>query len=336
MKTVFIIAEAGVNHNGNLDLALQLVDAAAAAGVDAVKFQTFKATSLVSKFAPKAEYQKAATNKNESQLEMIRRLELSDSDHEALLQHCQARGIMFLSTPFDLESMEFLLKLGIPMFKVGSGELTNLPYLRKIAAFALPLILSTGMSTLQEVKDAVEVLEKAGLGRDKIILLHCNTEYPTPDEDVNLRAMQTLKEAFPGLGGIGYSDHSQGNVACYAAVALGARVIEKHFTLDRNLPGPDHKSSLEPGELAELVAGIRRIETMLGSGEKVPSASELPNRVAARKSIVAAAKIAKGEVFSETNITVKRPGNGISPMRWDELIGQKAIRSFSPDELIEI
>ena len=336
MKTVFIIAEAGVNHNGNLDLALQLVDAAAAAGVDAVKFQTFKATSLVSKFAPKAEYQKASTNRDESQLEMIRRLELSDSDHKILLQRCQTRGIMFLSTPFDLESMDFLFKLGMPLFKVGSGELTNLPYLRKISSFALPVILSTGMSSLQEVQEAVQVLEKSGLERNKITLLHCNTEYPTPDEDVNLRAMQTLKSAFPGLAGIGYSDHSQGNFACYAAVALGAQLIEKHFTLDRKLPGPDHKSSLEPSELAELVTGIRRIETMLGSGEKTPSASELPNRVAARKSIVAAVNIQEGEVFSETNITVKRPGNGISPMRWDELIGQKASRSFAADELIEL
>ena len=336
MKTVFIIAEAGVNHNGNLDLALQLVDAAAAAGVDAVKFQTFKATSLVSKFAPKAEYQKASTNKDESQLEMIRRLELSDSDHKILLQRCQTRGIMFLSTPFDLESMDFLFKLGMPLFKVGSGELTNLPYLRKISSFALPVILSTGMSSLQEVQEAVQVLEKSGLERNKITLLHCNTEYPTPDEDVNLRAMQTLKNAFPGLAGIGYSDHSQGNFACYAAVALGAELIEKHFTLDRKLPGPDHKSSLEPSELAELVTGIRRIESMLGSGEKVPSASELPNRVAARKSIVAAVNIQEGEVFSEANITVKRPGNGISPMRWDELVGQKASRSFAADELIEL
>ena len=336
MKTVFIIAEAGVNHNGNLDLALQLVDAAATAGVDAVKFQTFKAASLVSKFAPKAEYQKAATNKDESQLEMIRRLELSDNDHKIILQRCEARGIMFLSTPFDLESMDFLFKLGMPLFKVGSGELTNLPYLRKISSFGLPIILSTGMSTLQEVRDAVQVLEKSGLARHKITLLHCNTEYPTPDEDVNLRAMQTLKAEFPGLAAIGYSDHSQGNLACYAAVALGAELIEKHFTLDRKLPGPDHKSSLEPHELAELVKGIRRIEIMLGSGEKVPSASELPNRVAARKSIVAATKIAEGELFNETNITIKRPGNGISPMRWDEVIGQKAIRCFAPDELIEL
>lgn len=335
MKNVFIIAEAGVNHNGSLDLALQLVDAAAAAGVDAVKFQTFKAVKLVSKFAPKAEYQKATTGKDESQLEMIRRLELSPSDHKALLQHCQVRGIMFLSTPFDLESMDFLFSLGMSIFKIGSGELTNLPYLRKISSFGLPVILSTGMATLQEVREAVSVLENAGLKRNQISLLHCNTEYPTPDQDVNLQAMLTVRDAFPGLAAIGYSDHSQGNLACYAAVALGAQLIEKHFTLNRNLPGPDHKSSLEPNELAELVAGIRRIETMLGSANKQPTPSELPNRVAARKSIVAAKNIAAGEVFSETNITVKRPGNGISPMYWDELIGQKANRAFEVDELIE-
>lgn len=336
MQNIFIIAEAGVNHNGNLNMALELVDAAAEAGVNAVKFQTFKAKSLVSKHAPKAEYQKKAEPGVDTQLEMLQKLELSESDHKILLEHCVKRNIMFLSTPFDLASMQFLFDLGVPLFKVGSGELTNLPYLRKIAKFNLPLILSTGMSTLEEVADALNVLENAGLLRSKITLLHCNTQYPTPDQDVNLRAMKTLEENFPGLAAIGYSDHSHGLEACYAASALGAKVLEKHFTLSRSLPGPDHASSLEPEELAELVKGVRRIESMLGSGIKEPSSSELPNRIPARKSIVAAKAIAKGEIFTDENITVKRPGSGISPMRWDEVLGQAAPRDFAEDDLIEI
>lgn len=332
----FIIAEAGVNHNGSLDLALQLVDAAASAKADAVKFQTFKAEKLVSRHAPKAAYQKANTAAAESQLEMIRKLELSESDHLVVLKRCKERGIMFLSTPFDQESMAFLHSLNLPLFKIGSGEITNLPYLRAIAAYGLPLILSTGMSTLAEVRAALSALEQAGLDRGKVTLLHCNTEYPTPDADVNLKAMLTLQAAFPDVAGVGYSDHSQGFLACLAATALGATVIEKHFTLDRNLPGPDHKSSLEPAELAELVLSIRRIETMLGSGLKEPSNSERPNMIVARKSLVAARPIQKGEPFTPENISAKRPGNGLSPMLWDSVIGQAAPRDFEPDELIEL
>lgn len=332
----FIIAEAGVNHNGSLDLALQLVDAAASAGADCVKFQTFKAEKLVSRHAPKAAYQKANTAASESQLEMIRKLELSQSDHLAVLKRCEERGIMFLSTPFDQQSMAFLHSLNMPLFKIGSGEITNLPYLRAIASYGLPLILSTGMSTLAEVALALDALEQAGLARSKITLLQCNTEYPTPDEDVNLKAMLTLRANFPGVAGVGYSDHSQGLLACLAATALGAMVIEKHFTLDRNLAGPDHKSSLEPTELKELVLGVRRVETMLGSGVKEPSKSERPNIIVARKSLVAAKPIQKGETFTPENITAKRPGNGLSPMLWDSVIGQIAPRSFEPDELIEI
>lgn len=334
-KQIFIIAEAGVNHNGSLNLALKLVDEAAKAGANAIKFQTFKAEKLVSRHAPKAEYQKKAGPDGENQLDMLKKLELSFDDHKTLLKHAKASGIDFFSTPFDLESIEMLRSLGLETFKVGSGEITNLPYLRVIASYNLPTILSTGMSTLEEVRSAVNALELAGLKQSRLTLLHCNTQYPTPDNDVNLRTMSTLREAFPAIAGVGYSDHSQGLEACFAAAALGATMLEKHFTLDRNLPGPDHQSSLEPTELAELTKGVRRIETMLGSGIKKPSASERPNLIPARKSIVASQKISKGEIFSEKNITAKRPGNGISPMDWDRVIDKVAKRDFEPDELIE-
>lgn len=333
---IYIIAEAGVNHNGKLDLALQLVEEAAKAGADAVKFQTFKAEKLVSIHAPKAEYQKKSGVQGENQLEMLKKLELGPAEHKAAMTRCRELGIEFLSTPFDPESMKMLRGLGISTFKIGSGEITNLPYLRAIAAYNMPTILSTGMSTLAEVKASVKALTDAGLSPDKLTLLHCNTQYPTPDHDVNLKAMLTLSEHFPAIDGVGYSDHSEGLEACFAAAALGATVLEKHFTLSRNLPGPDHQSSLEPDELRQLVAGVRRIEAMLGSGLKEPSESERPNLIPARKSIVAARKISKGELFSEENITPKRPGSGISPMRWDEVMGKPAKRDFEPDELIDI
>ena len=333
---ILIIAEAGVNHNGSLDLALQLLEAGAKAGADAVKFQTFCSESLVSRHAPKAEYQKSAGPDGENQLAMLKRLELSPDAHRILLQRADELGILFLSTPFDLESIHLLHELGLPLFKIGSGEITNLPYLRELGKFNLPTILSTGMSTLAETDQAVQALVKAGLEQAKLYLLHCNTQYPTPDRDVNLRAMLTLREAFPGLGGVGYSDHSLGLEACFAAAALGARILEKHFTLDRSLPGPDHQSSLEPLELADLVRGVRRIEQMLGSGIKEPSPSEQPNMLPARKSLVAARFIAKGEKFSPENLAVKRPGSGISPMRWDQVMGLSAKRNFEPDELIEL
>ncbi len=333
---IFIIAEAGVNHNGSLDLAVALLEAGAKAGADAVKFQTFKSEKLVSRYAPKAEYQKSAGPAGENQFDMLKRLELSEADHKTLINHAKALGIAFLSTPFDLDSIRLLYDLGLPLFKIGSGELTNLPYLRAVAGFNLPTILSTGMSTLAEVAGAVNVLAAAGLEQSKLTLLHCNTQYPTPDSDVNLRAMLTLRESFPQLGGVGYSDHSIGLEACFAAAALGADVIEKHFTLDRNLPGPDHKSSLEPDELAGLVRGVRRIEQMLGNGVKEPSPSERPNMTAARKSLVASRPIAAGELYTTENLTVKRPGNGVSPMRWDQVLGTPAKRDFAQDELIEL
>ncbi|MBQ4133652.1 MAG: N-acetylneuraminate synthase [Desulfovibrionaceae bacterium] len=333
---IFIIAEAGVNHNGCLDMAVELLEAGAEAGADAVKFQTFKSEKLVSRHAPKAEYQKSAGPEGENQLAMLRRLELSEADHKMLLGHAQGLGVMFLSTPFDPESIRLLYNLGLPLFKIGSGEVTNLPYLRTVGELNLPTILSTGMSTLDEVAAAVRALTGAGLEESRLTLLHCNTQYPTPDSDVNLRAMLTMKEAFPGLGGIGYSDHSLGLEACFAAAALGAQVLEKHFTLDRRLPGPDHQSSLEPAELAELVRGVRRIERMLGSGRKEPSPSERPNMTAARKSLVASRRISRGELFTPENLTVKRPGNGLSPMLWDKVMGTPARRDFEADELIEI
>ena len=335
-KQIFIIAEAGVNHNGKLDLALELVEKAALAGADAVKFQTFKAEKLVSVHAPKAEYQKGFGKAGESQLEMLKKLELGISEHKAIIARCEEIGIAFLSTPFDPESMEMLKKLGLSTFKIGSGEITNLPYLRAIASYNLPTILSTGMSTLEDVEAAVNALTASGLSLAKLTLLHCNTQYPTPDEDVNLKAMLTLQRNFPGIAGVGYSDHSEGFEACFAAAALGATVLEKHFTLDQTLPGPDHKSSLEPGKLKAMIKGVRRIEKMMGTGIKEPSASERPNMIPARKSLVAACNIAKGAPFTAANLCVKRPGNGISPMLWDFVLGKTAKRAFEQDELIEL
>jgi len=331
---VLIIAEAGVNHNGDLQLARQLIEVAADAGADIVKFQTFRAENLVTQRAEKAEYQKRTTGADESQYEMIRRLELTRAMHVELINHCAARGIRFLSTAFDHESIDMLVGLGQDRFKIPSGEITNLPYLCHIGRLGRPTILSTGMANLGEVEAAIEALEQSGTSRESITLLHCSTEYPTPMADVNLRAMQSLRTAF-GVP-VGYSDHTRGIEVAIAAVALGASVIEKHFTLDRTLPGPDHNASLEPHELKAMVEAIRNIEQALGDGVKRPTASELRNKPIARKSIVARRAIRAGEVFSADNIVAKRPGTGLSPMLWDQVIGRPAMRDFAADEMIEI
>ena len=330
--SIKIIAEAGVNHNGDYKLAENLVDKAAWAGADCVKFQTFIAKNLVSASAPQAEYQKGNTQKVESQYEMIKRLELSFEDFQTLSKYCAEQGITFCSTAFDLDSIQFLSKLHLPFWKIPSGEITNLPYLIKVAQVGSPIILSTGMCHLKEVETAVRVLQK--YGSKDITLLHCTTQYPTPFADVNLNAMLTLKQEF-GLP-VGYSDHTEGIAVPIAAAAMGAIVIEKHFTLDRTLPGPDHKASLEPGELKEMVEAIRAVELALGNGRKKPADCELANIAVARKSIVAKTSIPKGTIFTQENITVKRPGTGISPMRWFEVLGQRAARDFSEDEMIEL
>ncbi|MFA5335883.1 MAG: N-acetylneuraminate synthase [Candidatus Omnitrophota bacterium] len=334
MRKVFIIAEAGVNHNGSLKTAIKMVDAAAKAGCDAVKFQTFKAESLACAHAPKAAYQRRSTGRSGSQCDMLKKLELDDRAHKALKRHCAKRGIEFISTPYDEESVSFLCRLGVKTIKVPSGEITNYPYLRKIGGSGKRVILSTGMSDMGEVKRAVRVLAASGTKRGKITVMQCNSEYPTPFRDANILAMLTLKKAL-NLDA-GYSDHTPGIEAPIAAAALGATVIEKHFTLDRNMRGPDHKASLEPGELAAMVRAIRNIEEALGDGVKRPSPSESGNRVIARKSIVAARRIARGEAFCPENLAVKRPGNGMSPMEWDRVIGRKAKRSFKRDELIRL
>ena len=334
-KHVLIIAEAGVNHNGSIKMAKQLIDVATEAGADIVKFQTFKAGKLVSKAARQAEYQKAnLKNMDDSQYNMLKRLELDEAMHIELIDYCQQKGITFLSTGFDEESVDLLDRLGVPFYKIPSGEITNKPYLQHIARKLKPVVISTGMADLNEIKEALDVLTGEGLDLSMITVLHCNTEYPTPMEDVNLKAMLTIKETFKVK--VGYSDHTKGIEVAIAAVAMGAEVIEKHFTLDRNLPGPDHKASLEPDELKAMVSAIRNIELALGDGVKKASKSEIKNITLARKSIVAIKKIKKGEIFSTQNIAAKRPGNGISPMRWDEIIGEKAIKEFKPDDLIEI
>ena len=333
MKTL-IIAEAGVNHNGDLTMARHLIDAAAEAGADIVKFQTFKADRLVTASAKKAAYQMLTTAADESQYEMIRRLELSEAMHEQLIAHCKLRGIEFFSTAFDIESLDYLMSLGMERIKVPSGEITNLTYLRRVGSFGKPVILSTGMSNLGEIEAALAVLEKAGMTRDRISVLHCNTEYPVPMREVNLRAMQSIRQAF-GVS-VGFSDHTEGIEIAIAAVALGACIIEKHITLDRKLPGPDHNASIEPDELARLVYSIRNLELALGDGIKGPSDSEVKNRLVARKSLVAARVIMQGELFSEQNLVAKRPGTGISPMCLDELLGRPAPRDFAPDEPIQL
>ena len=333
-KKVIIIAEAGVNHNGSYELAIKMVDEAKRAGADYVKFQTAKPELVISTFAPKAEYQKETTGAAESQLEMCKAIHLPLTDYKPLKEYCDKVGIGFMSTPFDLVSIDVLEPLDMDYYKIPSGEITNLPYLRKIASKHRPVILSTGMCEIEEVEAALQVLEQGGVKRSDVIVLHCNTEYPTPMCDVNLRAMDDLRRSL-GVE-VGYSDHTKGIEVPIAAVALGARVIEKHFTLDKTMEGPDHKASLEPGELKAMVDAIRNIEQALGDGHKHVSPSERKNMDIARKSIVAARDIRKGEVLTEENITTKRPGNGISPMRWDSVIGTTAIRDFGYDELIEI
>lgn len=331
---VIIIAEAGVNHNGNLDMARQMVREARLAGADYVKFQTAVPELVISTFAPKAEYQKETTGTGQSQLEMCRAIHLPLSDYAGLAELCHREGIGFMSTPFDLVSIDCLAAIGMDYWKIPSGEITNLPYLRKIGALGAKVIMSTGMATLAEVETAVGILESAGTPRSQIWLLHCTTQYPAPYESVNLRAMDAL--ASLGCAGVGYSDHTVGSEVAVAAVARGARIIEKHFTLDKNLPGPDHRASLEPDGLAKLVATVRHTEAALGSGIKEVADAERANIDIARKSIVAARAIKAGEIFTEENLLCKRPGNGISPMRWDEVIGLAATRDFTPDELITL
>lgn len=336
MKKVTIIAEAGVNHNGNMENAFKLVDAAVNAGVDYVKFQTFKAENLVSKAAKKADYQIENTgNSEESQLEMLKKLELSHEQHEQLIAYCKGKNINFFSTAFDLESLQYLKDIGLKMVKIPSGEITNLPYLRKAAELFDKVILSTGMSTLEDISEAVKVFYAKGILRENITILHCNTEYPTPFEDVNLWAMLQIKTEFRTE--VGYSDHTLGIEVPVAAVGLGATVIEKHFTLDKKMEGPDHAASLEPHELEQMVIAIRNIEkSVSGSGLKEPSQSETKNMLQGRKSLIAKTDILKGEKFTEDNLTVKRPGYGISPMKWDEVIGTVSPRDFAEDEVIQL
>jgi len=330
--SVFIIAEAGVNHNGSIDLAKRLIEVAVNSGADAVKFQTFKAENLVSKNAQKADYQKQTTDAAESQFDMIKKLELDVDTHKELINYCQEKNIMFLSTPFDHESIDLLSDLGLQTFKIPSGEITNLPYLRHIGSLEKKVILSTGMSNLEEVGDALNILINAGTPKDNITVLHANTMYPTPMEDVNLNAMLTIQKEF-GVD-VGYSDHTLGIEVDIATVAMGASCIEKHFTLDKTMDGPDHKASLEPEELKAMVGAIRNIEKAMGNGEKKPSLSESVNIGVVRKSIVASQNINKGEVLTEKNIAVKRPGNGISPMKWDSVIGSIATKNYNTDDLI--
>ncbi len=330
--SIQIIAEAGVNHNGDLALAKKMAVAAKEAGADVVKYQTAVPELVVSRFAEKAEYQKEQTGAGESQLEMTRRIHFGFDAHRELKEYCDSLGIQYLSTPFDLASIDFLASLNLPIYKIPSGEITNLPYLERIAALKKPIILSTGMSTLSEIDAALNVLSNGGAG--VVTLLHCNTEYPTPYSDVNLRAMLELKERFDCP--VGYSDHTPGWEIDVAAAALGACIIEKHFTLDKSLPGPDHKASLEPGELAAMIRAVRNTESALGNGHKHVTGSEAKNMPIARKSIVAKRDIAAGEVFTEENITTKRPGDGVSPMRWHEVLGMKAKRAFAEDEKIEL
>lgn len=331
-ESTLIIAEAGVNHNGDINLAKKLVDAAENAGADLVKFQTFNAEELATNTAPKAEYQKLATDETQSQIDMLRQLALSAEMHEQLIAYCLKKKVGFFSTGFDIKSLNYLNSIGAERFKIPSGEITNLPYLRHVGTFGKPIIISTGMAKLGEIEAAIDVLENMGMHRTEMTILHCNTEYPTPIQDVNLRAMCSIRDAFGTA--VGYSDHTLGIEVPVAAVALGATVIEKHLTLDRSLPGADHKASLEPKEFNAMVHAIRNIEHALGDGIKRPSPSEASNKIVARKSLVAAKLIRAGEQFTSENVTTKRPGTGISPMRWDEVNGEIAKQNFEPDELI--
>ena len=334
LHSTTIIAEAGVNHNGSIDLAKKLIDVATDSGADYVKFQTFNAEAMVTRTAYKANYQKVLNETDIFQFNMLKRLELKRVDHEDLIQHCRKKGIHFLSTAFDHESIKLLADLNIPFFKIPSGEITNLPYLRNIGRMGKPVLMSTGMATLEEIREALNVLLEAGLEKDQITILHCNTEYPTPMEDVNLKAMLTIRDELDVA--VGYSDHTLGIEIPATAVALGASVIEKHFTLDRTMSGPDHASSLEPDELKAMVDAIRNIEKAMGDGVKRPRRSELKNITIVRKSIVAKKFIKKGEIFTEDNLTLKRPGLGISPMKWDEVLGKKSKKNFNHDDLIVI
>lgn len=334
MKKTIIIAEAGVNHNGSMAMAREMVRVAARAGADYIKFQTAVPELVISRYAPKAEYQKETTGETDSQLEMCKAIHLPLNAYAELAELCKTEGIGFVSTPFDFPSIECLRPLGMDFWKIPSGEVTNLPYLRKIAEIGEPVVLSTGMSRLDEVKAAVEILCSNGLSKGDITLLHCTTQYPTLPRDVNLRAMEALGEL--GCKAVGYSDHTEGIEIALAATALGAEVIEKHFTLDKSLPGPDHKASIDPAELKALVEGIRKIDAALGSAVKAPAEGEIGNIAIARRSIVAAKAIKKGELLTPQNLEVKRPGTGISPMRWDEVAGTRAIRNFEPDELIQL
>lgn len=334
MSKTFIIAEVGVNHNANLDMALQLIDVAVATGADAIKFQTAIPELVATSFAQKAVYQKQTSGADESQLEMIRKIHFPLKVYPVLKAACEKKGIMFFSTAFDMTSLAFLQSLGQDLHKVPSGEITNLPYLRAIGSYGRPVILSTGMATMEEIAAALVVLEQAGTKRSDITVLHCNTEYPTPMQDVNLQAMRTIAVMFDVA--VGYSDHTAGIEVSVAAVALGACMIEKHLTLDCSLPGPDHKASLEPGPFRDMVAAIRNIELALGSTVKAPSPSELRNKPIARRSLVASRAIKAGEAFTADNVVAKRPGTGISPMRWDEVIGTAAPRDFEPDEFISL
>ena len=330
--SVFIIAEAGVNHNGSIELAYKLIDVASMSGANAIKFQTFKAENLVSKNAQKAEYQKQTTDPSESQFNMLKKLELDTNAHKRLIDYCKKKDIIFISTPFDHESIDLLNKLKLQIFKIPSGEITNLTYLRHIGSLNKKVILSTGMSDLKEIGDAIKILTNAGTLKENITVLHANTMYPTPMEDVNLRAMQTIQNKFDVA--VGYSDHTLGIEVDIAAVAMGATIIEKHFTLDKTMDGPDHKSSIDSEELKAMVSSIRNIEKALGSSIKKPSKSEKPNIIMARKSIVASKSIKKGELFTVNNLTTKRPGTGLSPMEWDSIIGKVAKRDYQIDDLL--
>lgn len=332
MNKVYIIAEAGVNHNGDIETAKKLIEIAAESGADAVKFQTFKAEKLVTREAAKAEYQKETTSGHETQFQMLKKLEIDHDSHHVLFNHCRKHHIEFLSSPFDLESVDLLADLGLPLFKIPSGEINNVPLIKKIARLNKKVIFSSGMSNLADIEFALNLLLTNSCERRNISILHCNTEYPTPFEDVNLNAMITIQQAFKVE--VGYSDHTSGIEVSIAAVALGARIIEKHFTLDKNMEGPDHKASIDPAELKVMVRAIRNIEKAMGNGIKQPSVSELKNREIARKSIVAARDIKKGEIFNEENLTIKRPGNGISPSLWDQVIGKESKSDFIKDNLI--
>ncbi len=337
MKKIMIVAEIGCNHNGSRELAAEMVKRAKECGADAVKFQTFNSEALISRYAPKAEYQMETTGTADSQLEMTKKLELSHDDFIALRDYAKSLGLIVFSTPFDIGSVEFLYEQGQSMWKIPSGEVTNLPYLRKIGSLPCEdklIILSSGMATVEEMRTCISILEESGTPRDRIILLHCNTEYPTPDCDINLTAIADLHQEFPDMK-IGFSDHSVGYVAAVGAAMLDIELIEKHFTLDKNMPGPDHKASATPEELTALCENVRRIEVMMGNGKKIVTDSEDKNKIVARKSIIAAHSIRKGEVFTEENLTCKRPGNGISPLYWDRLLGCIAERDFAEDELIE-